>query len=132
MNIKECEYALNLLRNRNYQLVQQLTCGFSGEIPLVCCQQFSRNVNGDGATDTTRGNTGATPEIPPSPTPPTIVTVPPSRVTETPATRRTTAPPVTTTAASQSNSKLPSPPHCGLSNITNYKVVGGIPAKART
>lgn len=111
--------ALDLLRTRKYEYLRNLTCGFAGQIPLVCCKQFGRNIP-DISTDGS--------EVPPevtSPKTPSTVTSP-----KTPPTVSTVST-TSTTEAAKLGSRLLTPPNCGFSNITNYKVVGGIPAKPR-
>lgn len=109
----ECEAARNLLRTRNIALLQQLTCGFSGQNPLVCCKQLGRNVN-DNTDRNPAGEVETNPDVT-SPKPQTPITESFSRITE----------PI------QQENGLLRPPNCGFTNITNYKVVGGSPAKAR-
>lgn len=109
VSIKACDSLITLLRTqsgnprvRNY--LQRSTCGFVGATPNVCCSSF-------------RGQTS-------SPNPNEVT----PRTTNTPSPNT----PVTSAPKDTETYRLPSFPECGLGNLTNGRIVGGIPAKLGT
>nr|XP_022915432.1 venom protease-like [Onthophagus taurus] len=100
--INSCEPLITLLKtqNQNQEIRNYLVrsvCGYSGNLPMVCCPQYGRSLPDTSSTSST--------------------------------TPSTTTAKINDNLEDRSSNSLPTFPGCGLTNSTDFRVVGGTPAK---